>query len=217
MSGSSDHAVRLTKFPQSCVRLERDGRTLLIDPGTPTTPRHDLGEFGDVEAVLYTHRHPDHLDPDAATELARRGATLYGNADVVEVLDGAGTVVGDVGFRAAGFDVAPVAIPHVPLVDGGPGPPNTGFVLDGQLLHPGDGLQSGDVRVATLLVPVAGPSVSARDAYLFIERTAARTAVPIHYDVWLEDPELFARSCDHADVRVLQPGQWLDLAGPVDD
>ncbi|HWN60307.1 MAG TPA: MBL fold metallo-hydrolase, partial [Streptosporangiaceae bacterium] len=54
--------MRFTKLGHSCVRLEKDGIVLVIDPGS----------FSDAPAaldgaatVLVTHEHPDHLDADA--------------------------------------------------------------------------------------------------------------------------------------------------------
>ena len=204
--------MHLQKYPQSCVVVEKDGRRLLLDYGTVASARVDIGGLGAIDAALFTHRHPDHLDTAAAGELARRGVPLYGNADVVAALDGAAAVL-TAGEEAeiAGVGVLPVDIPHMPLVDGSEGPPNTGFVLDGRVLHPGDGITAQGVRVPHLLVPIAGPSASARDAYRFIEAVGARVAVPIHYDVWLEDPELIVHFCDHARVVVLDSGERLEL------
>lgn len=53
--------MRLTKLGHSCVRLEKDGATLVIDPGIWSGP----GALDGASAVLVTHEHPDHLDADA--------------------------------------------------------------------------------------------------------------------------------------------------------
>ena len=52
--------MRLTKFGHACVRLEHDGVTLVIDPGTWTEREAVDG----ATAVLITHEHPDHYHPD---------------------------------------------------------------------------------------------------------------------------------------------------------
>jgi glyoxylase-like metal-dependent hydrolase (beta-lactamase superfamily II) len=58
-SGSWHHgSVRLTKFVHSCVRLDYDGRALVIDPGVWSEPQALVG----VDAVLVTHEHLDHVD-----------------------------------------------------------------------------------------------------------------------------------------------------------
>ena len=53
--------MRLTKLGHSCVRLDKDGATVVIDPGTFTEAEAALAG---VAAVLVTHEHPDHLDAE---------------------------------------------------------------------------------------------------------------------------------------------------------
>ena len=52
--------MRITKFGHACVRIEHDGRVVVVDPGCWTDPRRVDG----ADAVLVTHEHPDHFDPD---------------------------------------------------------------------------------------------------------------------------------------------------------
>ena len=56
--------MMLTKFTHSCVRLEKDGKVLVFDPGNFSET--DLALAG-ADAVLITHEHPDHIDVDAVT------------------------------------------------------------------------------------------------------------------------------------------------------
>jgi D-hydroxyproline dehydrogenase subunit beta len=65
----------VTKFPQSClVVVKSAGGRLLIDPGSFAIDAHDVADFGPVDAVLYTHRHPDHCDERGLEALKRRVA-----------------------------------------------------------------------------------------------------------------------------------------------
>jgi len=204
----------VTRHEQSCLLLEDHDARVVIDPGALMFQRLTVADLGPVDAVLVTHRHADHLDADAVAELARRGATVVGNADVAQRLAGAVevAVVGDGEQRdVAGFQVLARDLPHVELVDGSAGPPNTGFLVDDRLFHPGDGMGLPGLVVDALAVPIAGPSISNRDAYRFVQQTAARLALPIHYDYFLADPELFAQQCDIAEVVVLARGESTEL------
>jgi L-ascorbate metabolism protein UlaG (beta-lactamase superfamily) len=205
--------MRLTKYPQSCVVIEgADGR-VLIDPGDVAMDAYRFDDFGTIDAVLFTHRHVDHFDPRAVDAIADRDVPVYANADVCGLIDDAETttVVDGKAFRAAGFDILPVDLPHVTMVNGSAGPPNTGFVFDDRLLHPGDSMHVDGIRVDALAVPIAGPSVSFRDAYVAVESTGSAVVIPIHYDKFLANPRQFAHFCDIASVIVLDHGESANL------
>ena len=51
-----------TRLGHSCVRPEKDGAILVIDPGIWTDAAAALAG---AAAVMVTHEHPDHLDADA--------------------------------------------------------------------------------------------------------------------------------------------------------
>lgn len=50
--------MKLIKMSHSCVRLEKDGRLLVVDPGGFSEEDAAVG----ADAVLVTHEHPDHFD-----------------------------------------------------------------------------------------------------------------------------------------------------------
>lgn len=201
--------MQVTKYPQSCLRVEKDGGVLLLDPGVLGFGGIGLDELGHVDAVLFTHQHADHLDQELAAALASRGATIVGNGDVAAALPELEVVEARDGeaLEVAGFGVLPRDLDHVVMVNGAEGPPNTGFLLDGTLFHPGDGIRLDGLTAEVLALPIAGPSISNRDAYLFLSSTGAGRAIPIHYDVFPGDPHLFARNVDIADVIILDPGE----------
>src|ERR1700689_2444079 len=99
--------MRLTKLGHSCVRLEKDGAHLVIDPGVWSGPDPLSG----ADAVLITHVHADHLDTDVVRSALSRNSELelWTTPDVAGELSGYGGRVhavhwGDA-FTAAGFDV----------------------------------------------------------------------------------------------------------------
>ncbi|MDQ5862445.1 MAG: MBL fold metallo-hydrolase, partial [Actinomycetota bacterium] len=54
--------MKLTKYTHACVRLEQDGRVLVLDPGTFSETEEALDG---AQAVLITHEHGDHVDVPA--------------------------------------------------------------------------------------------------------------------------------------------------------
>ena len=63
-------STRLTRWGHACIRLDRGGDRLVIDPGVFS----DLpGALDGVGAVLVTHEHPDHLATEPLVEAVQRG------------------------------------------------------------------------------------------------------------------------------------------------
>jgi L-ascorbate metabolism protein UlaG (beta-lactamase superfamily) len=205
--------VRVTKHPQSCLVVESAaGSRLLLDPGNFAADALSPADLGPIDAVLVTHRHPDHCDPRLLDPLREADVPIVANADAAEVIgEGARVVTDGQRFELAGVDVIAHDLPHQVMVDGSPGPPNTGFLLDGRLFHPGDGLSLDGVTAPSLALPIAGPSTSFHDAYRFAIQLGASTVIPVHYAMFVADPRLFADKSGLGDVRVLADGQATQL------
>ncbi|GIG34972.1 MBL fold metallo-hydrolase [Cellulomonas pakistanensis] len=184
----------ITHHGHACVRLERAGRRLVLDPGSFS----DLTVLDDAEAVLVTHEHVDHVDVArlAAALAGRHGLAAWAPADVVAQLVEAGApaarvravVAGDV-FEAAGFEVRAVGEQHALIHPDVPRPRNVGYLVDGGLLHPGDAFTEppAGTRVEVLLVPVAAPWLKLAEAIDYVRAVHPRVAAPIH-DAILSEP-----------------------------
>ena len=112
--------MRMTKLGHSCVRLERDGRSIVLDPGVWSGADPMAG----ASAILITHEHADHLDSAAVQAAMERdaGLELWTNAAVAGQFAHLGNRVHAVGhgdaFTTAGFDVrrgVPSKIAWLPL------------------------------------------------------------------------------------------------------
>ncbi len=165
----------ITKDVHACVRIERDGRVLVIDPGIWSGPDVLAG----ADAVLLTHEHADHVDAD---RLAVIGLPVFAPQDAdLELPEGVDVVrvsAGDV-LDVAGFQVRAVGGRHATTYDGRPDCANLGYLVDG-LYHPGDSLHVPDEPVDTLLVPVSGPWLRLDEAIDFVRAVAPQRAYAIH-------------------------------------
>jgi L-ascorbate metabolism protein UlaG (beta-lactamase superfamily) len=151
--------MRLTKLGHACVRLAKDGAVLVIDPGAFSGSDALAG----AHAVLITHEHVDHVEPDTlrAALTADPDLRVWAAAPVAGQFAGFGDRVRAVShgdeFTAAGFAVHvhgsrhAVVHPDVPVVA------NVGFMVDGELFHPGDAYTVPGEPVGTLLLPISGP------------------------------------------------------------
>jgi L-ascorbate metabolism protein UlaG (beta-lactamase superfamily) len=193
--------MRLTKYGHACVRLESGDRVLVIDPGTLS----GTGSLSGATAVLITHEHDDHIDVDElkAARNSNPALTIYTHPALATALGPDVTAVsaGDT-FTAAGFTVRAVGGEHAEIVDGLPGCPNIGFIVDG-VYHPGDSLFVPAEAVETLLVPASGPWLKLGGAIEFVRAVKPSRAYPIH------DAHL-------SDVGVDSFDWWLDMKGGTD-
>ena len=180
--------MKLTKYTHACVRLEKDGHVLVIDPGIFSETEE---AFKGAEAILVTHEHADHLDTDkVVAALAADGQlTLHAPATVAAALrkaapDAAGRITDAAPhstFEVAGFSVRTFGGQHalihaqIPLVA------NIGYLVDGNVYHPGDSLiVPPGIEVRTLLVPIHAPWSKVAEVIDFVNSVRAAKAFQIH-------------------------------------
>jgi L-ascorbate metabolism protein UlaG (beta-lactamase superfamily) len=207
----------LTKYTHACVRLEKDGKVVVIDPGSFSEP----AALQDADVVLITHEHADHVDPEllVAAQTGNASLVVHSNVDVVAQLAEQGVTAeavsaGDT-FSVAGFDVRVVGGRHAEIYDGLPGCANVGYVIDGGVYHPGDSLFVPDDDVETLLVPVSGPWLKVREAIEFVQAVAPRRAHPIHEALLSErgltNVDTWVGGKGGADYSRVAPGESVEL------
>ncbi|MBK3555081.1 MBL fold metallo-hydrolase [Streptomyces globisporus] len=215
---ASPGALTLTKKTHSCVRIEKEGRVLVIDPGGFSEDDAALG----ADVMLVTHEHPDHFNEArlrAGLE-ANPAAEIWTLRSVAEQLSAAfpGRVhtVGDGdAFSAAGFDVTVHGELHAVIHPDIPRITNVGFLVDGSVFHPGDALTVPERPVDTLLLPVMAPWSKISEVIDYVREVKPRRAIDVH-DALLTD--LARPVYDHqigalggADHGRLAPGGTTEL------
>jgi L-ascorbate metabolism protein UlaG (beta-lactamase superfamily) len=166
------------RLTDSCLVVASASGTSLIDPGFHTfdSGEIDLAAIGDIERVLITHEHLDHVKPEFVTWVLDRGddVTVHGNDAVATLLarhdiEVATGPVDGVVHEDVLHETTPV----------GTAPPNRSFTVDGVLTHPGDSYQpatSGTALALGLLVPWG----STRASLEFAMRLAPQQVIPVH-------------------------------------
>jgi len=181
--------MELTKKRHACVRLEKDGRTLVIDPGAFSEQDAALG----ADAVLVTHEHADHFSEDRLRRAleANPAAELWTLRSVADQLSAAfpgrvHTVGHGDAFTAAGFDVRVYGELHAVIHPDIPRITNVGYLVDGAVFHPGDALTVPDHPVDTLLLPVMAPWNKISEVIDYVREVRPRRSVDVH-DALLTD------------------------------
>ncbi|MFI6728523.1 MBL fold metallo-hydrolase [Streptomyces sp. R-74717] len=181
--------LTLTKKTHSCIRLEKDGRTLVIDPGGFSEQDAAVG----ADAMLVTHEHLDHFDEGRlrAGMEANPAAEIWTLRSVADQLSAAfpgrvHTVGHGDTFSAAGFDVQVHGELHAVIHPDIPRITNIGFLVDGSIFHPGDALTVPDQPVDTLMLPVMAPWNKISEVIDYVREVKPRRAIDIH-DALLTD------------------------------
>jgi len=211
--------MKLTKFEHSCLVLDKNGSTLIIDPGSFTMPLTDI--MG-VVAVVITHEHADHWTPEQLTRILDRnpGARILGPAGVakaaadfeVEVVKDGDTV--EIEPFTLAFYGEKHAIIHssIPVID------NVGVLVDDEFYYGGDSYTVPPVPVNTLAAPIGAPWLKIGEAMDYVLAVKPKRSFPIH-DMTLSQA---GKSMTHDRIRVvteqgggeffvLEPGQSYDL------
>lgn len=174
--------------------IEKNDTVIVIDPGVVFSEQYDIDDLGELDAVLYTHQHADHCDVDIIDRFVDMDIPIYANKNTAALLDHDVTVVADGDeWNIGEFSVVAHELAHCLMADGSEGPQNTGYLIENCFFHPGDGVSIEHLEVDNLAVPIAGPSVSIKDAFDFARQVQAKTLIPIHYDVFTENPQLLAK------------------------
>jgi len=211
--------MKLTHLGHACLLAETGAARLLLDPGTLSV----FEGVRDLDAVLVTHQHGDHLDTArlAALLAANPGATLVVDPDSLGQVTGLGLevepVVAQVGDRleVAGTTIDVLGGLHAAVYGDVPGCTNAAYLIDdGALLHPGDSFYVPDQDVDVLAVAIDGPWLKLSEAVDYVHAVGPRVAVPIH-EGETTDPGKYAGMLGafspEGTVRTLEKGSATEL------
>lgn len=206
--------MKVTRYTQSCLLVEDGDTRILLDPSGQE--EQNIEKFGKLNAVIYTHEHGDHFSAELAKIFADRGAVLYANESTAKQIDSDKTIVTDgQKFSLKSMTFKAIELPHCLMTDGSKGPQNTGYLINGNLFHPGDGKYLEGLNIDNLALPITGPDVSIKEAFDFAKQLSAKRAIPIHYDYIGTHPEVVASFALNNgmpfEISPLNKGESLEL------
>lgn len=176
--------MKITKYGHACLLVEEKGVRILIDPGNYSTGQN---EAKNIDIVLITHEHLDHIDPPGLKIILANNprAKVVTNASVQKLLqkekiltafeiveDGQKFSLGEVTIEGVGRDHA-VLHSSIPCIH------NTGYFIN-HLFHPGDAFPKPSKPVELLALPVAGPWMRVAEAVDYALELRPKKTFPIH-------------------------------------
>ena len=176
--------MKLTKHEHACVVFEKDGESIVVDPGSFSAGARDI--IDSASAILITHEHFDHVNEVAITEAlaARPDLRVYAPSSLAGMFgaqkDQFTTVSAGDALTISGFSVSVHGSTHAVIHPDIPEIANVGYFVDESVYHPGDAYHVPDVRVSTLLLPTSGPWMKIGEAADYVRAVRPDAVVQIH-------------------------------------
>ena len=209
--------MNITKLEHSGIIIEKDGKRIVFDPVEFT---NRLPRIENVVAVVITHKHSDHLQPEVLARIINDNpeAKVFTTSDAAPLIGGAIAVkAGDV-HELDGFKLEFFGKDHAAIIPGQIPCENIGVVVDDAIVNPGDSFDLPDAQVNLLLVPVAAPWLKTHESMDFVEKVKPKVVTPIHDALFSElgkaiNSNWIKKVCGNvgAEYKELEPGEWLNL------
>lgn len=179
--------MQVTKLEHSGLIVERGGKRIVFDPVEFAST---LPEIRDVVAIIITHIHSDHFQPEKISAILdlNPNAKVFAPADAAQQLPDAVIVAGGESIELEGFKLDFFGKDHASVKAGKVPCDNLGVVIDGKLTNPGDSFDLLEIggAVETLLVPETAPWTKLSETAEFMKIAKPKIVIPVHDGVLSE-------------------------------
>lgn len=175
--------MKITKLGHCCLIIEVDGIRILTDPGMFSTKQD---EVTDIDVILITHEHQDHLHIDSLKAVLQHNpkARIITNRGVGKLLEKEGiacellengqhVTISGVLLEGLGEKHATIYQDYGQVI-------NTGYFIASRFFYPGDAFTDPQRAVEILALPVAGPWMKISEAIEYAKLIKPRVTFPVH-------------------------------------
>lgn len=173
----------ITKFNHSCLLIEEQNKTILLDPGNYSAAILDINNITKLDAIGITHEHMDHMDISFLKQILQKfpNTPIFSNKSVKTILGKENIAV-----TTEGNDFLQMEPLQHEKIWMGPACQNIMITLFHKLSHPGDSLSfshSGEI----LALPITAPWGSTTWAVETAEKIKPKVIIPIHDFHWKDE------------------------------
>lgn len=171
--------MKVTKFDHSCFLVEKDGRGVLFDP---VEFEHRLPEIKNIDAIVITHLHGDHFQPEVLGKIREDnpGAKVFATEDCASDIDGSIVATGGDKVGIGEFTLEFYGQDHAEILPGQVPCQNIGTVVDGVFANSGDSFDMPPVKVEVLAAPIAAPWMKLGETVEYIKANQPKIVLPAH-------------------------------------
>lgn len=182
--------MKIKKLGHCCLVIQVNGKRIMTDPGSYSTLQN---EEKNIDIVLITHEHPDHLHIESLKVVLQNNpqATIVTNTAVGLLLEKEGIVYKKIeegnsevvnSIMVEGFGNK-----HDEIYKEFGQVQNTGYFVADKLFYPGDAFTNPNKSVDILALPVAGPWMEIKNAIEYALLLKPRIVFPVHDGMIKED------------------------------
>jgi L-ascorbate metabolism protein UlaG (beta-lactamase superfamily) len=182
--------MKIKKIGHCCLLIQEHNTRILTDPGNFSSGQD---EVENIDAVLITHEHGDHLHIESLKTVLKNNpkARVFTNKSVSRLLvdndiryeildDGKKTMIENVSIEGFGKDHALIH-KELPCVE------NTGYLINDRFFYPGDALTIIKKKLDILALPVAGPWVKISESIDYAKKMKPKKCFPVHDGMIIPD------------------------------
>lgn len=177
--------MKITKLEHSGLVIEKDGQNLVFDPVEFTGI---IPKIENVAAVVITHKHGDHFQPEILTRIINDnpGAKVFTTSDTAPLI--ANSVIAKAGdsYTVGNFKLDFFGKDHAAIVPGQIPCENIGVVVNDMLVNPGDSFDLPSIQGKILFTPISAPWLKIVESMDYVEKARPQIVIPAH-DAFLSE------------------------------
>lgn len=205
--------MKITKYEHSCIEVKEGNNRLIIDPGIFSK---SFTDFLSIDAVVITHEHQDHFDPEKVKKIIKNNpdVQIITTSQVADTLKSKSVQIAklDKEYIVGKQKLKFFGEKHELFTD----VENIAVLVNEKFYHPGDSYTLPDVQVEILSAPASAPWLRITEASKFISDIGPKIAFPSHNALLSEIGESIhyrilsnATKAAKIDWKVLKPGESI--------